>query len=160
MVYGVMISKDERFYTYLRKLFTSMDNIQLNYKWLISHYECWPQDQSIKDLLLDKNHVILDGAELTNIADREDFQWIWGTFSAFDKSVPNDEILKHILPENDLYEGFWKLPLTIQHPLAKMEIVAFDSSYTLVLTRDFSLLDVLRKTYPNAEDLAVINKNS
>ena len=160
MVHGVMISKDEEFHTHLRKLFASMDNMQLHYKWLISYYECWPHDQSIKDLLLDKNHVILDGTELTGIAEREDFQWIWGTFSAFDKSVPDDEILKHTLPENDLYEGFWKLPLTIQHPLAKMEIVAFDSSYTLILTKDFSLLDVLRKAYPNAEDLAVINKNN
>ena len=31
MIYGVIIDKGEKYYTYLKKLFESIDNIQLNY---------------------------------------------------------------------------------------------------------------------------------
>jgi hypothetical protein len=77
----------------------------------------------------------LSGSELTAIVGHEDFQWICAVFSAFEKDIPLETILKHPLPYADGNPGFWKNPLTIQHPLAQIEIVAFDSSLTLFLSR-------------------------
>lgn len=156
MVYGRIIRKGEKQYTYLKKLFDSIGNIQLNYKWLISYPECYPRDREIEKLL-EGSFCILSGKELTCMVEKEDFQWIWGTFSAFDPSTSNEEILKHKLPENDMYPGFWVNPLTMQHPLSKMEIVAFDSSCTLILSRDFVLPKSFKDRYPKAEDLESIN---
>ena len=155
MIYGVIIDKGEKYYTYLKKLFHAMNNLQENYKWLLSNYECYPSDESIQNLLED-DFCILSGKEISALVEKEDFQWIWGSFLGFDPSVEDQEILKQSLSEDDMYEGFWKLPLTIHHPLAKIEIVAFDSSFTLVLTKDFSLLETLRETYPQAKDLAIM----
>lgn len=157
MVYGVIISKDEKFYTHLKKLFNALNNIQNNYKWLLSNYECYPSDSAIQELLKN-DYCILRGEEFTALVNKEDFQWIWGTFLAFDPSVSDEEILKFQLPENDMYEGFWQVPLTMQHPLAQIEIAAFDASYTLILTKDFCVLETLKKTYPQAEDLEIANK--
>ena len=157
MVYGVIIKKGEKFYTHLEKLFRALENIQKDYKWLISNHECWPSSPTIQEIL--KNECcILSGQELTDIANTEDFQWIWGTFSAFDPHISDADILKYPLPKNDMYSGFWKLPLTMQHPLAKIEIVAWDSTLTLIFTKDFSILETLKKFYPRAEDLEVYNK--
>ena len=102
MVNGTIIQKGEKHYTYLKKLFESIDNIQLNYKWLISNYECYPFDKDIKKILKNK-YCILNGRELTDWVENEDFQWMWGTFSAFDPSTSEAEILKYKLPENDMY---------------------------------------------------------
>ena len=33
------------------------------------------------------------------------------------------------------YDGFWKNPVSIQHPLAELEIVAWDSTLTLLISR-------------------------
>jgi hypothetical protein len=160
MVYGRIIRKGEKYYTHLKKLFEAIGNAQLNYKWLISYAECYPHDRELEKLLdgsYSGGYCILSGKELTDMVEKEDFQWIWGTFSAFDPSTSNEEILKHKLPENDMYPGFWVNPLTMQHPLSKMEIVAFDSSCTLIFTRDFVLPESFKDHYPKAEDLEIVN---
>ena len=158
MVHGTIIQKGEKYYTYLKKLFESIDNIQLHYKWLISYPECYSSDKDIQ-IMLENEYCILTGKELTNLVTTEDFQWIWGTFSAFDPSTPDTEILKYKLPENDMYPGFWKNPLTMQHPLSKIEIVAFDASYTLIFTKDFALPEKFKEFYPKAEDLELVNRS-
>ena len=61
------------------------------------------------------------------------------------------------LPENDMYPGFWKNPLTMQHPLSKIEIVAFDASYTFIFTKDFALPEKFKEFYPKAENLELLN---
>lgn len=57
MVYGTIIQKGEKCYTYLKKLFESIDNIQLNYKWLISYPECSPSDTDIQKVLENEYYV-------------------------------------------------------------------------------------------------------
>ena len=64
---------------------------------------------------------------------------------------------KNKLPENDMYPGFWKNPLTMQHPLSKIEIVAFDASYTIIFTKDFALPEKFKEFYPKAENLELLN---
>lgn len=159
MIYGTIIQKGEKYFTLLKKLFDSINNIQLNYKWLISNPECWDRDEDIQKLV-ENDYYILTGKELTDIVDKADAQWIWGTFSAFDPATPDEEILKYKLPENDCYPGFWKNPLTIQHPLAKIEIVAWDASLTLIFTKDFVLPESFRDFYPYAEDLEKVNEST
>ena len=159
MIYGTIIQKGEKYYTYLKKLFESINNMQLNYKWLISYPECYPLDKDIQRML-ESEYCILTGQELTDLVNKEDFQWIWGTLSAFDPEMPDEDILKYKLPENDMYSGFWKNPISMQHPLSKVEIVAFDSSLTLIFTKDFTLPEKFKEFYPESEDLELFNRTS
>ena len=155
MIQGVMIVKGESYHTDLYKLLDSLDGLYLNYKWLVSNTECIAIDKAINDLFENK-YIILSGEALMAAAEKTHQFW-WGTFSAFEPSVSDEEILKYPLPENDMYPGFWKLPLTLQHPLAQMELVAFDASLTLVLTKDIALPEKFRQFYPLAQDLAEHN---
>ena len=53
----------------------------------------------------------------------------------------------------DGYDGFWQMPLTMQHPLAEIEIVPWDSSMTLLLSRRKDIVDNFRNYYPESENL-------
>lgn len=151
MVYGAVNRKGEKYYTYLKKLFDAINNKQLEYNWLITDCTCYP-DNPKTDAMLRRNYCWLTGEELTDLVTQEDFQWIWAVLSGFDKSVELSDVLKHELPYAEGYEGFWSKPVSMQHPLAKIEIVPWDSSMTMIFGDDKGIIDSFRAAYPLSED--------
>ena len=173
MVYGAIDEKGKKYYTYLRSVFDAIHDEQKNYNWLITDSEAYPDLEEAKKLstrhlnltvdakprlVHDGDYCFLSGEELTEIIDREDFQWIWAVLSGFEKSIPLEEILRYPLPEADGYEGFWKNPLALQHPLATIEIVPWDSSLTLVLSTQKELVRMFLDATPGSRDLAQYNQ--
>jgi hypothetical protein len=77
--------------------------------------------------------------------------------SGFEKNVTFDEVLKYNLPYANDYDGFWNNPVSIQHPLASVEIVPWDSSLTLVISKDEKLVNDFMKAFPLSEDLENYN---
>ena len=157
MVYGAILEKGESYYTYLRKVFDAIENVQTQYNWLITNFVGYPQSPGI-DALLSQKYCWLSGRALTSMVHQEDFQWIWAVLSGFRQEISLDEALKHPLPCADGYEGFWKNPLTIQHPLADVEIVPCDSSLTLIYSRRKDIVASFRKFFPLSEDMASYNQ--
>lgn len=157
MVYGAIIEKGEPYYTCLGKVFDAIGNAQTQYNWLITDCVCYPQSPDM-NALLSQRYCWLSGHELTSIVNQEDFQWIWAVLSGFRREIPLDEILKHPLPHADGYEGFWKNPLSIQHPLAEVEIVPWDSSLTLIYSKRKDIVNFFRKYFPLSEDMVSYNK--
>lgn len=151
MVYGAVNRKGEKYYTYLKKLFNAINNKQLEYNRLITDCTCYP-DNPKTDAMLRKNYCWLTGEELTDLVTQEDFQWIWAVLSGFDKSLELSDVLKHDLPCAEDYEGFWSKPVSMQHPLAKIEIVPWDSSMTMIFSDDKGIIDSFRAAYPYSED--------
>lgn len=120
---GAILEKGGECFTLLKNIFNSIDNIQKEYNWLVSGYECYPQNiEYLKKL--SGEYCWMTGDELTDICKNEDFQWIWGVFSGFHKSVDKEDVLKNKLPQADGYTGFWQNPISIQHPFAEIEIIA------------------------------------
>jgi hypothetical protein len=151
MVYGAINRKGEKYYTYLKKLFDAINNKQLECNWLITDCTCYPENPKT-DAMLRKDYCWLNGEELTDLVKQEDFQWIWAVLSGFDKSVELSDILKYDLPYAEDYEGFWSKPISMQHPLAKIEIVPWDSSMTMIFSDDKGIIDSFRAAYPYSED--------
>ena len=151
-VYGAISIKDETYYTYLQKLFDAIDNRQKEYNWLITDCNCYPDDPQIAATLC-KDHCWISGEDLTEMIAKEDFQWIWGSLSAFDKSTEFSEVLKYPLPYVEDYDGFCKMPVSMQHPLAKIEIAACDSTLVMIFSDDKGIIDSFRAAYPNSEDM-------
>ena len=120
------------FATDLRLVFKSIDNLQLNYNWLITDLECnyYPEE------LIGNDHFWLTGSELTKIVNRDDIQFIWGVFSGFLPDVEIDLSKPDDFPYADCNPGFWVPNPKIQHPEAQIEIVCWDSTLTLFLARD------------------------
>lgn len=149
---GAIIDKGEKYYTYLKELFASIGNVQKEYNWLITGHECYPQNPDYAKKL-SQEYCWITGDELTNMVENEDFQWIWGVFSAFSKNISQQEVLKSKLPYADGNTELWQNPVSIQHPLAEIEILAWDSSMTVVISKNDDIIGKLKESRPWAEDL-------
>jgi hypothetical protein len=153
---SAILEKGKHSYTHMNKVFQVIGNEQLKYNWLITNFECYPQDGENAGLFSEE-YVWISGNRLTEIIQKEDFQFIWGVLSGFSKDVTLEEILKYDFPLADENEGFSKDDVKIQHPLADIEIVAWDSSLTLFISKDDSLFNKFRKGFPLSEDLSAQN---
>ena len=151
-VYGAINEKGEKFYTYMKKVFSAINDRQKDYNWLITNFEGYPNNTEIAEKL-NKEYTWLSGDELTKIVETEDFQWIWAVLSGFDKNISLEDVLKYDLPYADGYTGFWERPITIQNPLASIEIVPWDSSLTLIFSTDCEIVEDFKKAFPYSENI-------
>ena len=155
MVYAAINERGEKYYTHLKRVFEAIKGRQREYNWLITYAVCCPRDPEAAKML-EQDYCWIGGDELTELVNKEDFQWIWAVLSGFDKSVELSEALKYELPFADENERLWQKPASIQHPLAEVEIVAWDSSLTLLFSRRKEIVDDFRNFFPysvNFEDL-------
>ena len=151
-VKGIVIDEGEKYFTYLKSIFGAIDNIQKDYNWLISGHECYPQDVNYAEKLSAK-WCWMTGTELTEMIENEDFQWIWGVFSAFSKDVTKEEVLKYKLPNADGNDRIWQNPISMQHPLSIMEIIAWDSSMTIFISKSDDIIERMVKSNLLMKDL-------
>lgn len=156
-MYGAIINKGEQYYTDLYKVFNAINNVQKNYNWLITDCVCYPSTKQFAEILSNE-YCWLSGSELTRIVEKENFQWIWAVLSGFDKSITLDEVLEYPLLYAEEYTGFWENPISIQHPLATVEIIPWDSSLTLIISRERKIVDDFKESFPLSEDLNYYNK--
>ena len=138
-----------------------MESFQKNYNWLISDCEACPQKlgHAIR-IQQSGDYSWISGEELTNIIKKDDFQWIWAVLSGFEKHITLEEVKKYDLPYADGYRGFWDENISIQHPLAPVELVAWDSGCTLFISKADELVDKFRKEFPLSVDLEMYNKGT
>jgi len=153
---GAFLGRGESFYTDLSRCFIAIDNEQINYNWLITNCECYPQNKTFYKLF-HKEFVWISGKRLTEIILEEDFQFIWGVFSGFSTEITLEEVLIFDLT-NVEYEGYWLDDVEIQHPMAKIEIIAFDSSYTLLISKNDETVQKFLDNFSLSEDLIEKNK--
>lgn len=135
----------------ISNIFNYIEDIA-KYNWLITNIECYPSDEEIARKLADE-YCWIEGKDLFQLLNKEDFQWIWGVFSAFPKNIELKEILKHNSPYADGYKGFWTNPITLQHPLAVTEITAWDGLTILVITKNNEIVNTLIEKHAFAQDL-------
>ena len=152
IIKGAILEKGEAYYTYMGKIFRAINNKQMNYNWLITDCECYPRSLEYSRLF-GQEYFFISGNELTEIINDEDFQFVWGVFSGFNPDIKLDDILKYDLPYADGYEGFWINNVDIQHPLAEVEMVAWDSSFTMMISRDNQIVEDFLSYFSLAEEL-------
>ena len=160
MIKGAIINKGEDRYTSFKKIFKALNNFQKNYNWLITDCEAYPEKWGHEERIHQSKHgkyAWISGEELTGIINKDDFQWVWAVLSGFDKSCSKDDILKYELPYADGYGGFWKETLSIQHPLASVELVAWDGYLTLFISKDEDIVNCFKKSFPLSRDLEEYN---
>ncbi len=156
MIYGAILDKGERF-TYLCDVFPAIGNVQNEYNWLITDCVTYHILDEVQQLGL-QEYTWISGSDLTKLADRYEFQLIWGVLSGFQKDIPLEKVLEYPLPYADGNPNFWKTPLTMEHPLAEVQIVGWDSTLTLLHSRHKHIIDAYHANRPESEDLLLYNK--
>lgn len=157
MTYGIVDRKSHRFYTHMGAVFQAIENRQRQYHWLITDCECYPGHKEIEELL-DREYCWLTGDELSAMVEKEDFQWIWGVLCGYEKDISLEEVLKYPLPSAEGYSGYYDNPVSLQHPLSTVEIVAWDSSWTVIVSKDKTIIDSYSAHFPKAEELSAFNE--
>ena len=141
----IISNHDENYYTYLYQLIYSIAHINHHYQWLITDFEAYPQMKIYQNLLMQNEYLILSTEQFLEMLKRDNFQWIWGIFSAIPSQYSEEEILNYPLP--NIKEN---KKTTIQHPLAEIEIGAIDSS-SLYIISDDTYIEIFKKLYPCAQ---------
>lgn len=140
----------------MSEVFAAAGNIQEDYNWLVTDWVAYGIDELEEQ---EGGCCWLTGAELAALLEKHrDRQWIWGVLSGFDKRVPRENAMKHPLPYADGYAGFWKNPLTLQHPLAEIEIVPWDSTLVLVMSREREIVERFKRNFKPNQDLCQYNE--
>lgn len=145
------------FHTDMRLVFDAIQGCQRDFDWVITDLELNWYPPELPYLGRPEQPRRLSGVTLTEIVNKHDFQFVWGVLSAFDPTVELDLTRLMPYPCADGNSELWRPGVKIQHPLAQLEIVCFDSSCTLILTRDATLTRKVRDYFPEARDLDVHN---
>ncbi|MCL2362701.1 MAG: hypothetical protein FWC73_12920 [Defluviitaleaceae bacterium] len=157
-MYGLIIhSIDKKYVPCLREAIDVLGDIALGYNWLISDYECsiYPSTK----IPFGGRFAWLTGSELVSILKEYQIQFIWGVATAYPKDIKHEEVLRYPLPFADGNTAFWKPEITIQNPLAKIEIVPWDSTLLLVIAKSYELVEKFANKYPNSDDLEEYNRS-
>ena len=108
---------------FMREVLDSLGGKGLDYNWLITDIETY---------FLDNEYLFVSAKELLDLIEKNnDHQWIWGVFSAIPKKYSKEEVLKYDYPYANGHKALWKEAI-IQHPLADIEIISFDSSFLTI----------------------------
>jgi len=138
-------SKFVDYYTYLDPIFSSIPEFREMY-WLISDLEV----TYCPDTRLHDDPVLIDGKSLNEIVQRNKIQFIWAVLSGFikkPKRIPEE------LPYADGNPDFWKGIPKPQAIGAEIEIVCWDSTYTLFINANEHVAAKLKELYPDIQDL-------
>lgn len=155
MVYGAIDINNKKYYTFLAEVFATIEDKQQEFNWLITDYDGCAKDEKVDDRL-SREYCWLSGEELTEMIEKDDFQWIWGILSGFRKDISLEKALEYELPDIEK-ATYWKNPVTIQHELASIEIIAFDSCCTVFKTKDKELYERFRSRSSESKDLREYN---
>ena len=126
------------------------------FNWLITGYDCY----SYFDLDIDDPLLWFNNNAMVPFIDDNQLQFIWGVFSGFDKDISPDDILKCKEPYANGNKNFWDSNFKVQHPLATMEIVAWDSSSILIISKSAEIINFYKNFFSNAKDLKEYNLRS
>ena len=128
---------------FMREVLDSLGGKGLDYNWLITDIETY---------FLDNEYLFLSTKELLDLIEKNnDPQWIWGVFSAIPKKYSKEEVLKYDYPYANGHKALWKKAI-IQHPLADIEIISFDSSFLTIVSKNNEYIDMLRKSFTLSEE--------
>ena len=149
---GIILQEiKSNYFTNMKDIFDAMNNSQSDYNWLITDYEC--NHYPTNNISCNQEYIWISGKELSDIVSIHGIQFIWGVFSAFTKDVPLAEVMKHTYPFADGNTGLWNPIIKTQHPLADIEIVSWDSSLVLVISKCESIVTDINNFYPDAIDI-------
>lgn len=145
------------FHTDLKLVFEALGGRQREFNWLITNLECnhYP-DPAIPFYPMSEPLWLAD-EQLTKVVFEYDIQFIWGVLSGFDRSQVIDIEDLEVEPYADGNRDLWIGHPTIQHPKAQVEIVCWDSTCTLLLSKDDDLTNRFRKFFKDAKDLDQYN---
>jgi len=129
--------------------------------WILSNQDYMILDHKAKGIVNKLNHesafIHFNGLELLNILENREIQFIWGVFCGTKRKIEN--IAPEKIPYADMNEEIWTQPEKFLFPNSEIEIICFDSSYTIVKFKDPELEKLWKLKFTDAKELIKKNTN-
>ena len=155
---GIILNEQTEYVTYLCPIFDAVgDDFICNLNWRITYPECGGPSSANYSFENDPDSWITGERLITEIRSNPDIQWWWGLLQGFEQNVSRDEAMKSNPIDIQEDVGLWKNPLTMRNPESLIEIVAFDSSLTVIVSKDEAVLEKLKAAFPKYELLSEYN---
>lgn len=144
--------------TLLWPMLKSLDGQHRKYNWLLTDMEghfgpFWDGKKP------HKKPLIFTGEELHDLGAKfKEEQIPWGVLSGFPKDFPLDLKALLVEPQSENSMSFWQPDAKPQYPGAAVEIVAWDSSFTILISKDRELSAAFKKAFPTAQVLEEFNR--
>ncbi|EHM4016437.1 TPA: hypothetical protein PVZ44_000873, partial [Listeria monocytogenes] len=140
------------YFTNMSEVFNLLPEGELNCMWLVSSYECniYPSEQ----IPFDKDYVWLKGTKLKEILNQKEIMFIWGNFTSYSSDTELKDVLKYLIPFADGNKDLWGKNVQLSNPLSNTELISWDSSIFLALSKNTSIIELLKANYPDSEDLS------
>ena len=147
------------FHTNLRLVFEAFGGREREFDWLLTDLELNFYPPGLEYIGGDDRETAkwCSGDELSDIVTAHEIQFIWGVLSGFRPEGTINPAAPRVYPFADCNRSLWTPGARIQHPLADVEIVCWDSSATLLLSRDDELTRRFRSFFPEAVELDQYN---
>lgn len=139
-------SKYVDYYTYIDKIFSKIPQLR-KLHWLITDLEF---NYCTEPSLQGDAPIFIDGKSLNKIVQASKIQFIWAVFSGYKDRLKN---IPEELPYANGNPNFWKGKPKPQANGAEIEIVCWDSSYTLFINVSIDVAKKLKELYPDIHDL-------
>lgn len=148
----------------LKEVINSFQGIEKNFNWLLTDLD-WSYPENYLDYFMDyriyddRSIYLITGENLIKLANLKEVYFIWGVFSAFEKNenVDLDNIQEE--PYADGNPNFWVDNPVIQHSKAVVELVLWDSTLILLLSKDMDFTSNFRSTFKAWKDLNIYNQS-
>ena len=148
------------FHTDLRRAFDALGDLPRRRDWLLTDIECFPRDGGgLPDWLFGRGSVVVAGETLAEFLSHREVQFVWAVLSAFPiGEVPDSATLPdQDCPYADGNPALWRGEPSVQHPRAELEIVCWDSSFTILIARETPVESAFREAFPGWIDLGEFN---
>jgi len=155
-VKGAILEKEVEKFTNLNLFLPIIREEILSYNWLFTDID----SDYCSDNIIENNYDFLSGEEFVELIEKNDFRFVWGVFSAFPKEVAFEKILSKGLPFADGYTGFWKNPVSLQNPLAIIEMVLWDGVLAIIISRNDEVIDKFLDFYKFSVNLEEYNNKN
>ena len=139
-----------QYHTDLYNLLKPIENEIKDLKWLVSDIEIIPSKTEKLPINNNEKHFLISSREM-DIIRKNNTQIVWGVFSGIDKNIElKIELIKLPYAEENL--ELWKNG-NLQVKNSKIEIIAWDSSFTIVKFSDKKLSDKFKEFFDDAIEL-------
>ena len=157
---GLILHESTPYVTYMPPVFDSIgDDYIRALNWRIICPECGgPVDQTYS--FEGAEQTWITGEQLVReVRDNPDIQWWWGLLQGFPADVSREDVEMEDVPDIQVDTGIWTNPVSMRSRHSVVEIEAFDSSMTIVISSDEELIGRLKADFPDCELLEKYNQN-
>ena len=139
-----------KFHTNFDVLLRPIENEIERFNWLVNDLEINTSEMQKLPINHDKDWFLINSDQMNTLR-RTDTQIIWGAFSAIDKKL-QFEVTDEKLPYAEGVSEIWKNG-NLQVEESEIEIIAWDSGYTIIKFTDEKLSDKFREYFDEAIEL-------